>query len=86
MDKTKEEAIGELNIPGRIYLRCDSGNPGKVYDSIEFTSKPYGNPELKSSFILQVGQNCIIDNLCLMYCQAGISIGGNYTDQNCEVS
>ncbi|MBF4691804.1 right-handed parallel beta-helix repeat-containing protein [Fusibacter ferrireducens] len=83
---SSEEAIGELNIPGKIYMRCDLGNPGKVFKSIEFESKPYGDANLKSSFILQVGENCLIDNLCFLYCQGGISVSGNCTVQNCEVA
>ncbi len=81
-----KEVYVQMNIPGKIYLRCDAGNPGNVYQSIEFISRPYGYQDVPSSFILQVGQNCIIDNINFMYGQEGISISGNSTVQNCEVS
>ncbi len=63
-----------------LYLRCDEGNPGKLFDSIEFM--PRGN-------IMNVvaNQNVVIDNFCLKYGGShGIGAGTvkNFTVQNCE--
>ncbi len=63
-----------------LYLCCKDGNPGEVFDSIEFG--------LKGS-IFSVGvDNVTIDNLCLMH-TGSHGIGGgtksNLTVTNCEV-
>lgn len=75
----------QLNKKGKLYLRCDEGNPGEVYSSIEFASSP--NPFDKWALV-QVGNNCTVDNLCVMYGnQCGIVIvGSNSKVQNCEVA
>ena len=71
----------ELDKKGKLYLRCDAGNPGLVYNSIEFLSNPY------AWGILQTGENCVIDNLCIMYGnQCGIVLRGNSIARNCEVA
>lgn len=65
---------------GEIYLRCDEGNPGELYDSIEFLIRRNG--------IGLAGDNVIIDNLCIKYVGAhGIGAGtvGNVTIRNCEI-
>ncbi|MBE6705103.1 MAG: hypothetical protein E7583_07570 [Ruminococcaceae bacterium] len=65
---------------GPLYFRCDNGNPGKIFDSIEFNVKEH---------IIKIGGNDItIDNLCLKYTGAhGISSGNvkNLTVTNCEI-
>ncbi len=65
---------------GPLYFRCDNGNPGKVFDSIEFNVKDH---------IIKIGgDNVTIDNLCLKYTGAhGISSGNvkNLTVTNCEI-
>ena len=65
---------------GPLYLRCDSGNPGKVFDSIEFNPKVHG---------IRIGGNDItIDNLCIRFCGShGISAGTvkNLKITNCEI-
>ena len=45
---------------GPLYLRCDDGNPGSLFNDIEFSTR--GN-------VISVGQNrgVTIDNLCIMY-------------------
>lgn len=53
------------NLYGKLYLRCDAGNPGKVFDSMEFCVR-LNNIELGSS------SDVTIDNLCLMYAAYGI--------------
>ncbi|MBR5307597.1 MAG: right-handed parallel beta-helix repeat-containing protein [Clostridia bacterium] len=65
---------------GPLYLRCDNGNPGKVFDSIEFNVKTHG---------IRIGGNDItIDNLCIKHAGAhGISAGTvrNLIVKNCEI-
>lgn len=71
------------SVTGKLYLRCDSGNPGSIYSSIEFAERPY---------IIALptdGSNITIDNLCIKYGGAhGIGGGGitGLTVQNCEVA
>lgn len=67
---------------GELYLRCDQGNPGKVYKVIE---------ALPHRHMIYVGANdhVTIDNLCLKYigCHA-ISAGGHCVGlhvSNCEI-
>ena len=45
---------------GKLYLRCDKGNPGEIYDSIEFNTR---------SQLIELGSNpdVTVDNLCLKY-------------------
>jgi len=81
------DAISELDKTGKLYLRCDAGNPGEVYDSIEFLSQPPQVYKSVCGFIIQTGPNCVLDNLCIMYGNAGgVSLAGNSIAQNCEVA
>ncbi len=72
--------INASSATGPLYLRCDNGNPGKVFDSIELNQKGH---------IITVGGNGVtIDNLCLKYTGShGISSGTvkNLTVTNCEI-
>lgn len=65
---------------GPLYLRCDAGNPGDIFDSIEFS--PRGNTVgIKSD-------NVTVDNICIMYAGShGIGSGTrkNLTVTNCEL-
>lgn len=73
-DQKAPEAVGY------IYLRCDKGNPGEIYDSIEFIAGHYG--------IYFPKADTVVDNLCAMYCHGGINGSFtviNATVQNCEV-
>ncbi len=66
---------------GLLYLRCDAGNPGSVYNSIEFSVVT------EDLMVFKVGKNSIVDNLCIMYGgNNGIGFGENSTIQNCEVA
>ncbi len=60
------DVINANNATGPLYLRCDNGNPGEVFDSIEFIAR---GP------VITVGgnSNVTIDNLCLKYSAFGIS-------------
>ena len=65
---------------GRLYLRCDKGNPGEVFESIEIHTR--GNN------IVVGGDNVTIDNLCIMHCGChGIGTGNRagLTVRNCEL-
>ena len=82
----KVEYIWYPNIvtDGPLYFRCDEGNPGKIFDSIEFGCRGKGD---NSSFI-ELQSGCTVDNLCIRYVgTTGISSGNaDSTIQNCEVS
>ena len=80
---SSEEARFELLKQGKLYLRCDAGNPGSIYISIEFLClKDNGGSE----FVIQGADGNIIDNLCVMYSNGtGIQLCRNSTAQNCEV-
>ncbi len=72
--------IDPVGASGPLYLRCDNGNPGVVFDSVEFA---------ENGHIVRVyGNNVTIDNLCIMY---GGSHGiyantiKNLTVSNCEI-
>ena len=63
---------------GKIYLRCDKGNPGEVFSSIEFA---VGNNNIVAK------SGCVFDNLCVMYGGShGIGAGNTngLTVKNCE--
>ena len=66
-----------------LYLYCDSGNPGKVYQNIEIGSNQH-------IFVVYGGRHDItIDNICFKYTGAhGISLyedNYNITITNCEI-
>ena len=65
---------------GKLYFRCDAGNPGKIYESIEFVTPWYvlNDP---------VAENCTLDNLYIGYGGSGVSVGNaGLTVQNCEMA
>ncbi len=64
---------------GPIYLRCDNGNPGKVFDSVEFIT-------YNSIISCSGNKNITIDNLCFKNSNFGIgsSTTENLTVTNCE--
>ncbi len=69
----------DVGVPARLYLRCDEGNPGEVYDSIEIMYR--GN-------LIQGASDVTFDNLCIKYTGShGIGMGtaNNVTVRNCEV-
>jgi len=78
------EARHERVRKGKLYLRCDAGNPGSIYSSIEFLClKDNGGSE----FLVQGADGNIIDNICFMYSNgSGIILCSNSTVQNCEVA
>ncbi|HEX2944515.1 MAG TPA: hypothetical protein VHT96_01000 [Clostridia bacterium] len=65
---------------GPLYLRCDKGNPGKVYDSIEFAANT------GRTSIVSLGTGGVADNLCIMYNgNCGIRMEEGAVLQNCEI-
>lgn len=66
------------NVAGTLYLRCDAGNPGEVFDSIEFA--------VRENIILSAN-DAVFHNLCLRYTGAhgifGVSM--RYDVSFCEV-
>lgn len=65
---------------GYVILRCDEGNPGEVYKSIEILPK-------RNTISCGTRKNITIDNLCIKYCGAhGVGAGNTegLTVQNCE--
>ena len=82
-DFPKEYPIRTVFSRGaEIYWRCDAGNPGTLYDSIEFCDP---------NWPVDVGPNCVYDNLALKYYSSFCFWGNetedvNVTIQNCEVA
>ena len=69
----------DAGTPARLYLRCDSGNPGDVYESIEIMYR---------GSIISARSGVTLDNLCVKYTGGhGINAGTveNLTVRNCEV-
>lgn len=72
---------------GALYFRCDEGNPGEVFDSIEFSVSPAG----AGHAIIYLRANNVLDNLHIFgTSDCGImhldDIGEECIIQNCEIS
>ena len=69
---------------GSLYLRCDEGNPGEIFSSIEFAT---GNNAWNEG-LARVHSNVTIDNLCFRYGMSGLFFhdSENAVIRNCEVS
>lgn len=89
MTLTKRPSKGEdFPIPvtgdesfGDLYLRCDAGNPGEVFDSIEAIVR-------RVTFRVGGNANVHIDNICMKYYCFGVSAGGHCVGlhvTNCEI-
>lgn len=67
---------------GDLYLRCDRGNPGEVFDSIEAVT-------WLPAFYVRRNDNVTIDNFCIKYAKFGVSAGGpcvrGLKVTNCEI-
>lgn len=65
-------------VVGTLYLRCDEGNPGEVFESIEFA--------VRENIILPA-DDAIFHNLCLKYTGAHCIFGGDigYEVSFCEI-
>ena len=74
--------FGDDAAIGPLYMRCDAGNPGEVFDSIEFCG--YHWP-------IAVTSDCVFDNLAVYYWSTFAFWGHSESDrnviiQNCEVA
>ncbi len=73
--------IGEESL-GDIYLRCDRGNPGECFDSIEALPR-------RHMFAIGANDDVRIDNLCLKYIGLHAIAGGGHVKglhvSNCEI-
>ena len=71
------------DIAGPLYFRCDKGNPGEVFSSIEFCERPY------LVVIPYHSENIVIDNLAIKYGGAH-GVGGGYIKgldvRDCELA
>lgn len=54
-----------MDTSGTLYLRCDRGNPGKLFQDIEFQTDCFFG-ELHNSLVTLYGSN-VVDNLCIKY-------------------
>ena len=77
--------INDAECIGKLYLRCDAGNPGEVFDEIEFCTMA---KNLYGHIVTGDLNRVTIDNLCLRY--GGVhGIGGGDNDgltvTNCEI-
>ena len=67
---------------GDLYLRCDRGNPGEIFDSIEAVT-------WLPAFYVRRSDNVRIDNICIKYAKFGVSAGGvsvcGLKVTNCEI-
>ena len=80
-------SANDYDLHGELYLRCDEGNPGDIYNSIEFQCPE--NPMGYCGIIQCSANNITIDNLCLMYSNTMAIASGtndNITVQNCEAA
>ncbi|MBQ3124600.1 MAG: hypothetical protein IJC09_04170 [Clostridia bacterium] len=66
---------------GDLYLRCDKGNPGELFDSIEAIAR-------HNAFRVRENANVTIDNICMKYLCFGVTAGGYSVGlhvTNCEI-
>lgn len=71
-------AVSDMNNYGKIYLRCDKGNPGAIFKSIEFSVRDHAIAAMR---------NVTIDNIRVINAGAhGVSAGNcnGLTVRNCE--
>lgn len=65
---------------GELYFRCDEGNPGELYENIEF--------QTQCPLFDNVADGCVLDNLFIGFAGDGVltvAEGDGVTVQNCEV-
>lgn len=74
----------DYTLTGALYLRCDEGNPGKRFSSMEFAT---GN-NVWNAGMAYVRSGVILDNLCFRYGSSGLSFHDSVgaVIRNCEVS
>ena len=68
---------------GYLYLKCDKGNPGEVFDTVEFLPDFHLMRPSNSAYYLE---DVTIDNIAIKFVGAHAihaTYGNNYTVQNC---
>jgi len=75
--------FGEWRVYGGLYLRCDSGNPGELFSSINIISRRegYGMDGILLDGTMAKGY--VLDNLSLKYCTGPIA--GSFTESGDEM-
>ncbi len=73
-----------VSAVGDLYLRCDDGNPGALFSSMEFA---LGNNAWCMG-LASVKSNAILDNLCFRFGSVGIMVhdSQNAIIRNCEIA
>lgn len=67
---------------GPLYLRCDAGNPGELYEQIEFNTKGH-------TILIGNSNGVTVDNICIVHTGShGIGAGtvDDLTVTNCEIA
>ena len=74
-------------LKGTIYLRCDEGNPGELYDDLEFVSALSQYEDKRYGLVMVYDKDVVIDNLCMRYSvrPTVFSHTASCTVRNCEV-
>lgn len=86
--KSNSYWVTDMDSSGPLYLRCDAGDPGDIYDSIEFQSRAPGAQAYGYTGLVRCAEGCTVDNLCVLYhSTTGIDRNAfnNILIQNCEV-
>ena len=80
-DLTDDLSFYHDNVEGKVYLKCDAGNPGEIYSEIRLV--PW-----KDCIANDQNNDVTIDNLHLAYGRFGVSAQNvdNLTIQNCEIN
>lgn len=80
-DLTDDLSFYHDNVEGKVYLKCDAGNPGEIYSEIRLV--PW-----KDCIANNKNNSVTIDNLHLAYGRFGVSAVSvnNLTIQNCEIN
>ena len=71
---------------GALHLRCDEGNPGAVFESVEFASiEVHPNDLTYINCVFSLEPGFTLDNICVKYYPMGGSVNpNNGVVQNCE--
>lgn len=62
-------STADYTLTGALYLRCDEGNPGKIFSSMEFAT---GNNGWNDGMAC-VRSGVVLDNLCFRYGMSGVT-------------
>ena len=94
LKKASEPLVDGLSslLSGKLYLRCDEGNPGEVFEKIEIIQDMCA-VQCGEGLPGMTGEGIVVDNLSLKNCNLGVACGLNgamdvsgVIVQNCEIS